>query len=159
MSIKRNKAFLYQSGKGVKVLLLGFEEKMFDVDSSLPFQGLLENNMNFVSEFQYEQVDDLLLLLKPDILISKNDLKTRQKSVKIVSGDDNYKVIKIEHSLCLACQADEKNLQKYYLCGRIVKETIIKLAEEKGIHISLISIRKTITDITGFFFFLHPQII
>jgi hypothetical protein len=73
----KNKAFLYQSGKGVKVLLLGFEEKMFNVDSSLPFQGLLESNMNLISEFQYEQVDNLLLLLKPDILLCKaNDLKT-----------------------------------------------------------------------------------
>lgn len=118
----KNKALLYQSGKGVKVLLLGFEEKMFDVDSSLPFQGLLENNMNFVSEFQYEQVDDLLLLLKPDILISKNDFKTQQESIEFVSGDDNYKVIKIEHSLCLACQADEKNLQKYYDLQRYIEQ-------------------------------------
>lgn len=122
MCSNKNKALLYQSGKGVKVLLLGFEEKMFNVDSSLPFQGLLESNMNLVSEFQYEQVDYLLLLLKPDILISKNDLKTRQKSVKIVSGNDNYKVIKIEHSLCLACQADEKNLQKYYDLQRYIEQ-------------------------------------
>lgn len=115
MCINKNKAFLYQSGKGVKVLLLGFEEKMFNVDSSLPFQGLLESNMNLISEFQYEQVDNLLLLLKPDILLCKaNDLKTQQGSVNIVSGKDNYKMIKIEHSLCLTCQADEKNLQKYY---------------------------------------------
>ena len=34
---------------------------------------------------------------------------------------------------------------------------IFFIHEEKGIHISLISIRKTITDITGFFFFLHPH--
>ena len=122
MCSNKNKALLYQSGKGVKVLLLGFEEKMFNVDSSLPFQGLLESNMNLVSEFQYEQVDYLLLLLKPDILISKNDLKTRQKSVKIVSGNDNYKVFKIDHSLCLACQADEKNLQKYYDLQRYIEQ-------------------------------------
>lgn len=122
MCSNKNKALLYQSGKGVKVLLLGFEEKMFNVDSSLPFQGLLESNMNLVSEFQYEQVDDLLLLLKPDILISKNDLKTQQESIKFVSGDDNYKVIKIEHFLCLACQADEKNLQKYYDLQRYIEQ-------------------------------------
>lgn len=122
MCSNKNKALLYQSGKGVKVLLLGFEEKMFNVDSSLPFQGLLESNMNLVSEFQYEQVDYLLLLLKPDILISKNDLKTQQESVKIVSEDDNYKVIKIEHSLCLACQADEENLQKYYDLQRYIEQ-------------------------------------
>ena len=36
MCINGNKAFLYQSGKGVKVLLLGFEDKMFNVDSPLP---------------------------------------------------------------------------------------------------------------------------
>lgn len=118
----KNKALLYQSGKGVKVLLLGFGKKMFDVDSSLPFQGLLESNMNFVSEFQYERVDYLLLLLKPDILISKNDLKTLPKSIKFVSGNDNYKVIKIGHSLCLACQADENNLQKYYDLQRYIEQ-------------------------------------
>ncbi len=122
MCSNKNKALLYQSGKGVKVLLLGFEEKMFNVDSSLPFQGLLESNMNFVSEFQYERLDYLLLLLKPDILISKNDLKTQQESIEFVSGDDNYKVIKIEHSLCLACQADEKNLQKYYNLQRYIEQ-------------------------------------
>lgn len=122
MCSNKNKALLYQSGKGVKVLLLGFEEKMFNVDSSLPFQGVLENNMNLVSEFQYEQVDDLLLLLKPDILISKNDLKTLQESIEFVSGNDNYKVIKIEHSLCLACQADENNLQKYYDLQRYIEQ-------------------------------------
>ena len=115
MCDKKGIASLFQSESGIKVLLLEFRKDIFEIASSQPFKGLIHNKIVFVSKFKYDEVDDLLLLLKPDILLYITEkLNLQHADIKIASDNGNFKVLNIEENLCIACQADEENLQKYY---------------------------------------------